>query len=224
MTQMYQFLASGGHVQPLHAVSAVLDAQGKTLKSYTMKPSDAQKGDAIAARLVSVALQQTVTSGTARALLSDGLGKLQSAGKTGTSNDSRDSWYAGYTGDHLAVIWVGNDKNESTGLYGATGAMRVWSQVFKRLPSKRLAVSGDGLEWAYLDASKYATTDEHCPGARRSVFVAGYLPSESISCGEKPDDASSWLDWFSNKVSGDNPDETAKPEAVEPPAEPVKQQ
>lgn len=223
MTQMYQFLASGGHVQPLHAVSAVLDAQGKTLKSYTVKPSVAQKGDAIAARLVSIALQQTVTSGTARALLSDGLGNLQSAGKTGTSNDSRDSWYAGYTGDHLAVIWVGNDKNESTGLYGATGAMRVWSQVFKRLPSKRLAVSGDGLEWAYLDASTYATTDEHCPGARRSVFVAGYLPSESISCGEKPDDPSSWLDWFSNKVSGDNPDETAKPEALEPPADAVKQ-
>ncbi len=201
MAQMYQFLASGGRVQPLQAVRAVLDPQGKALSKYETAPVKAQRGDAMAARLVTVALQQTVTSGTARALLSDGLGELQSAGKTGTSNDSRDSWYAGYTGDHLAVIWVGNDKNESTGLYGATGAMRIWSQLFTRLPSRPLRVSGDGLEWVWLDAARYATTEDYCPGARRAAFVAGYLPTEHVSCGEPPppDDRSlfdTWIDWF----------------------------
>ena len=216
MTQMYQFLASGGRVQPLYAVRAVLDPQGKALNKYETETKTAQKGDAVAARLVSVGLQQTVTSGTARPLLRDGLGDLQSAGKTGTSNDSRDSWYAGYTGDHLAVIWVGNDKNESTGLYGATGAMRVWSRLFKKIPSKPLRISGDGLEWAYLDSSRFATTDDYCAGARRAVFVAGYLPSEYISCGEKPvPESSSWLDWF---TGGDSA--TPKvPEPVQVPAE-----
>jgi penicillin-binding protein 1B len=216
MTQMYQFLASGGRVQPLYAVRAVLDPQGKALNKYETETKIAQKGDAVAARLVSVGLQQAVTSGTARPLLRDGLGDLQSAGKTGTSNDSRDSWYAGYTGDHLAVIWVGNDKNESTGLYGATGAMRVWSRLFQKIPSKPLRISGDGLEWAYLDSSRYATTDDYCAGARRAVFVAGYLPSEYISCGEKPvPESSSWLDWF---TGGDSA--TPKvPEPVQVPAE-----
>ena len=216
MTQMYQFLASGGRVQPLYAVRAVLDPQGKALNKYETETKTAQKGDAVAARLVSVGLQQTVTSGTARPLLRDGLGDLQSAGKTGTSNDSRDSWYAGYTGDHLAVIWVGNDKNESTGLYGATGAMRVWSRLFQKIPSKPLRISGDGLEWAYLDSSRFATTDDYCAGARRAVFVAGYLPSEYISCGEKPvPESSSWLDWF---TGGDSA--TPKvPEPVQVPAE-----
>ena len=71
-------------------------------------------------------------------LLEDGLGPIQAAGKTGTSNDSRDSWFAGYTGDHLAVVWVGNDENEPTGLYGATGAMRVWSALFTKLPTAPL--------------------------------------------------------------------------------------
>ena len=74
----------------------------------------------------------------------DGLGPLRVAGKTGTSNDSRDSWFAGYTGDHLAVVWVGNDQNEPTGLYGATGAMRVWSALFTKLPSAPLNVGSAG--------------------------------------------------------------------------------
>lgn len=214
VTQLYQFLASGGRVQPLHAVYGVLDAQGKVLSRYEVKPTKAQKGDAIAARLVSIAMQQTVTSGTARALLSDGLGDLQSAGKTGTSNDSRDSWYAGFTGDHLTVVWVGNDKNEPTGLYGATGGMRVWSNLFKRLPTRPLIVSGEGLEWAYLDQAQFATTDEFCPGARRAVFVAGYLPAEAVSCGDQPSESNSWMDWITDKFSGSK-DENSNSETTE---------
>ena len=77
--------------------------------------------------------------------------------------------------------------------------MRVWAQLFKRLPSRPLRISGEGLEWAYLDASRFATTDDFCPGARRAVFIAGYLPSENVSCGERPvaeTESGSWLDWF----------------------------
>lgn len=174
MAQLYQFLASGGEIQPLHAVRGVLDAQGKLLKRYDKTPAPAQEGDSIAANLVSVGLQQVVSSGTGRQLLGDGLGRLQSAGKTGTSNDGRDSWYAGYTGDHLAVVWMGNDQNKETGLYGGTGAMRVWSGLFARLPSTPLRVSGKGLDWQWVLGSN--TTDEACPEARRLPFVMGYAP------------------------------------------------
>ncbi len=175
MAQLYQFLAADGEIQPLHAVRGVLDPQGRTIKRYDSVPPPAQKGDAVAARLVGVALQYAVTSGTGRPLMRDGLGKLAPAGKTGTSNDSRDSWFAGYTGDHLAVVWVGNDKNQSTGLYGATGAMRVWSDVFARLPSAPLRISGDGLDWQWVSGGN--STDAGCPGARRMAFVAGYAPA-----------------------------------------------
>jgi penicillin-binding protein 1B len=205
MAQMYQFLASGGRMQLLRAVRGVLDSRGKALNRYDFGTEAAQKGDAIAARLVTLALQEAVTSGTGRPLLSDGLGSLQAAGKTGTSNDSRDSWFAGYTGEHLAVVWVGNDKNVPTGLYGATGAMRVWSALFAKLPTRPLTVSGEGLQWAWLDATDYATTEEGCPGARHAAFVAGYLPEEHKTCQE-----SSWLDWFG--LGRDNTEESA-PEA-----------
>jgi penicillin-binding protein 1B len=93
MAQLYQFLASDGQIQPLHAVRGVLDPNGKALNRYDKAPAPAQEGDAIAARLIGTALQHAVTSGTGRQLIGDGLGRLQPAGKTGTSNDSRDSWF-----------------------------------------------------------------------------------------------------------------------------------
>ena len=175
MAQLYQFLASGGEIQPLHAVRGVLDANGKALNRYDEAPKPAQVGDAIAARLVTSALQQAVSSGTGRQLVSDGLGRLQAAGKTGTSNDSRDSWFAGWTGDHLAVVWVGNDQNAPTGLYGATGAMRVWSGLFSRLPSAQLQIGGKGVDWQWVVDGH--TTDAGCPGARRIGFVSGFAPA-----------------------------------------------
>ncbi|MGH8106469.1 MAG: penicillin-binding transpeptidase domain-containing protein, partial [Arenimonas sp.] len=208
MTQMYQFLASGGRIQPLRAVRGVLDPKGKAVNRYDFNSEAAQEGDAIASRLVTLGLQQVVTNGTGSALLSDGLGPLQAAGKTGTSNDGRDSWFAGYTGDHLAVVWVGNDENKTTGLYGATGAMRVWSSLFSKLPTQPLTVSGEGIEWAWLDGSDYATTEDNCPNARRAAFVSGYLPKEHKTCVE-----SSWLDWF--KLGEDSPEVQQPPPEVQ---------
>ncbi|HEX5694632.1 MAG TPA: penicillin-binding transpeptidase domain-containing protein, partial [Arenimonas sp.] len=197
MAQVYQFLASGGQIQPLRAVRGVLDAQGRAVSEYDFEAEPAQEGDAIAARLVTIALQDTVTGGTARQLVADGLGYLKPAGKTGTSNDSRDSWFAGYTGSHLAVVWVGNDRNEPTGLYGSTGAMRVWSALFADLPSAPLDVGMAGLDWGWVDQEVFATTEEDCDGARRYAFVAGYLPPEHVSCRRD-----SWLDWF--RMGGDD--------------------
>jgi membrane peptidoglycan carboxypeptidase len=140
MAQLYQFLASGGEIQPLHAVRGVLDPDGKLLKRYDKRRHRRRKAIRSPPTWSRVALQQVVSPrGTGRQLLADGLGRLSPAGKTGTSNDGRDSWFAGYTGDHLAVVWMGNDQNEQTGLYGATGAMRVWSGLFSRLPSAPIA-------------------------------------------------------------------------------------
>jgi penicillin-binding protein 1B len=204
MAQVYQFLASGGRIQPLRAVRGVLDAKGEAINRYDIDAEPAQEGDSIAARLVTLALQQAVERGTGRALLADGLGDLHPAGKTGTSNDSRDSWFAGYTGDHLAVVWVGNDKNEPTGLYGATGAMKVWSALFAKLPTAPLEVGADGLEFAYVSPYRFATTDEGCGSARRYAFVAGFVPTDHVGCGAGyggRDDYEtraerSWRDWF----------------------------
>jgi len=227
MAQLYQFLASGGEIQPLHAVRGVLDPQGKLLKRYDKRPAPAQEGDSIAANLIGVALQQVVSNGTAHQLIADGLGRLAPAGKTGTTNDGRDSWYAGYTGDHLAVIWIGNDQNEQAGLYGATGAMKVWSGIFARLPSAALKVNGKGLDWQWVEASGSGTTDVDCPGARQFPFVVGYAPAY-VPCsaaaapsegepaeGEPAGQGGGWRSWFGL----DKKDKEAAPAPSNPPPE-----
>ena len=86
--------------------------------------------------------------------------------------------------------------------------MRVWSALFTRLPTEPLRVSGQGIEWAWLDASAYATTEAGCPGARRAAFVSGYLPPEHKTCQQ-----STWLDWFHLGGNGE--------QQAPPPAEPA---
>jgi penicillin-binding protein 1B len=225
MAQLYQFLASGGEIQPLHAVRGVIDRDGKVVNRYDKAPAPAQEGDAIAARLVTIALQHAVSNGTGHQLIADGLGPLNPAGKTGTSNDSRDSWFAGWTGDHLAVIWVGNDQNKPTGLYGATGAMRVWSSIFSHLPSAPLEVVPKGIDWEWIQGSH--ATDAGCPGARRFAFVAGFAPAYQSCYYVQPDpwyqqqeeededegEGGGWRSWFG---WGDR-DDPAKREPPPPP-------
>jgi penicillin-binding protein 1B len=229
MAQLYQFLASDGEIQPLHAVRGVLDPEGRTVNRYDKAPAPAQEGDAIAARLVTVALQQAIVGGTGRQLVADGLGRLNPAGKTGTSNDGRDSWFAGWTGDHLAVVWVGNDKNEMTGLYGATGAMRVWSGIFSRMPTAPLQVADKGLDWQWIVGSH--TTDSGCPGARRFPFVAGFAPSYQPCTVAEPDpyyqeqsqdtqQGGGWRQWFGWGDRNDPAKEPPRPEQAPPPPPP----
>ncbi|MEF2147739.1 penicillin-binding protein 1B [Luteimonas sp. FXH3W] len=200
MAQLYQFLASHGKVQSLHAVRGVLDARGMAISRYDTKAAAPPLGDSTAAELVTYALQEAVRSGTARQLQADGLGRLNAAGKTGTSNDSRDSWYAGWTGSHLAVSWVGNDRNQQTGLYGATGGMRVWSNLFKRLPTLPLGLTNQGIEYAAVIGADTVPAD--CPGARRLPFVTGYTPP-MIACPNVPavsDPVSSTVDEVRDRV------------------------
>src|SRR5690606_2658172 len=215
MAQLYQFLASDGEIQPLYTVRGVLGADGHALNRYDRAPAQPDARDRTAARLVTLALQHAVSSGTGRQLVNDGLGRLNPAGKTGTSNDGRDSWFAGWTGDHLAVVWVGNDRNEQTGLYGATGAMRVWSALFKRLPSASLRVAGQGREWGWVVGSH--ATDADCEGARRFAFTSGFAPPWQPCVREVPveEESSSggWREWFGFGRSRDSADGTRQDES-----------
>ena len=127
-----------------------------------------------------------------------GLGKLAPAGKTGTSNDNRDSWFAGYTGSHLAVVWLGADDNTATGLYGSTGAMKVWANIFRQLPSRPLQLdlrTDPHLVW--VDLRWQAQTDPGCPGARTLPFAQGFEPERFEPCYAEPAEAEDqgWFDW-----------------------------
>ena len=192
VAQAYQYLASDGRPQPLTAVEAVLDMRGRSLTRYETPPT---QGELVAAaRLVGFGLQEAVRSGTGRALAGLGLAHLKVAGKTGTSNDQRDAWFAGYTGSHLGVVWIGADDNAETGLYGATGSLRIWGALFAKLPTVPLELElGDNPVVAFVDPELGRTVDSHCEGARRLAFAKGYAPIGAEDCG-------GWRDaWFGDE-------------------------
>ena len=180
VARLYQYLAADGHAVPLRALRGVLDAQGRPLTRYAVKPGS---GDyTTAARLVTYAMQQVALRGTARAIGEAGLSHLQAAGKTGTSDTQRDSWFAGFTGSHLAVAWVGRDDNKPTALFGSTGALRVWIELMKRLPTTPLALRQDGLERVWVGGMSGKRSDAACSDARELPFAAGYAPTDEEHC------------------------------------------
>ena len=181
VAQLYQYLASDGHALPLVAVSGVLDGGGRTIKRYQVEAGDGEYQSAV--RLVTWALQQVAVYGTAHSIGDSGLAWLHAAGKTGTSNDLRDSWFAGYTGEHLAVFWMGRDDNKPAGLFGATGGLRAWRELFARLPTRPLSSEpGSGLEMAWINPASGHRTEPQCDGAQQVPVVAGSLPADVDGC------------------------------------------
>ncbi|GBC61512.1 penicillin-binding protein 1B [Desulfonema ishimotonii] len=181
VAQMYQTLASGGFYSPIRAIHAVYQPDGTPLQRYPLSVRENVEPGAV--YLLGKALQAVVAEGTGRALQNMLPRNMGVAGKTGTSNDLRDSWFAGFTGDHLAVVWVGRDDNKPCGLTGASGALRVWGDFMSRIPNAPLRVSQpENIRWVIVDPDTGYQTDESCPGAISIPFIAGSEPKEAVAC------------------------------------------
>ena len=181
VTQLYQYIASDGHALPLLSVSGVVDGNGRTIKRYEVQAGKGEYQPAV--RLITWAMQQVATYGTARSLGDGSLAWLHAAGKTGTSNDLRDSWFAGFTGDRLAVFWMGRDDNKPSHLWGSTGALRAWQELFRKLPTLPLSPApGDGLEMAWINPADGRRSDPACSGAKQVPVIAGTLSADSEGC------------------------------------------
>ncbi len=145
VAQVYNSLGNGGFHAPLKAVRAVLDVDGKPLERYQLKIDRAADPSAVAQ--LTTSMLQVVDRGTARGARRWLPPGLAVAGKTGTSDDLRDSWFAGFTNDHVVVVWVGADDNTPTGLSGASGALPIWARLvagfgdlgYEALPTEDLA-------------------------------------------------------------------------------------
>ncbi|MFB9068561.1 penicillin-binding protein 1B [Pseudofulvimonas gallinarii] len=174
VAQIYGFLASGGQGRRLRALTGVLDARGRVLARVA--PAQATATNQAAVALVDFAMQEAVRSGTARAIAATPLAAFSPAGKTGTSNDGRDSWFAGFTGNLLAVVWVGNDDNAALNLTGSSAALPVWIEVMRRLPQAPLSVDARAaVDWQSIAADGQAMPSR-CDDTRTLPFVPGFAP------------------------------------------------
>jgi len=201
VTQMYQSLAAGGYSVPLRSVTAVLTPHGDLLNRYPLRLMPLDHRDAVA--LLNFALTQVVEQGTARNLRGLLGNDTLIAGKTGTTNERRDSWFVGYTRDRVAVSWVGRDDNRPAGVTGGNAAMRVWAGLFRQLPIGAVDLRmPDGANFVWVDKQQQALTDPSCPGAVQIPFIEGTEPQARTKCLEKQGSKnrkSLWRKWFEGK-------------------------
>jgi penicillin-binding protein 1B len=179
MAEVYSTLAAGGLRPPLHALAAVVKPEGdKELGDDLPAPKRAMPPEA--AYQVTSMLQGVIDHGTAAASRSQGVdGPL--AGKTGTTNDRRDNWFAGYSPDRVSIVWVGYDDNSPTPFSGASAALPIWSRFTAAVrPAKGY---GDfpqpaGMVKATVDPTTGQLATELCPYRVTELFAEWQAPTE----------------------------------------------
>lgn len=181
VAQMYHTLATGGFYMPLRSIREVLTVDGKPLQRYELKVE--QTVAAGPAYLITAALQGVVREGTARRLNRYLPAGINAAGKTGTTDELRDSWFAGFTGDRVAVVWVGNDENQNTRLTGSSGAMTVWGDMMSRLRPEPLAPPiPESIDVVVIDTESGLRADKACKNTIELPFIKGSAPEKSAPC------------------------------------------
>jgi penicillin-binding protein 1B len=179
MAGLYSTFAAEGMRPLLHGLAAVLDPAGKPLLGADL-PAPQRVLPAHAAYLVTSVLQGAVDHGTGAAARVQGLAS-QLAGKTGTTNDRRDSWFAGYSPDRVTVVWVGYDNNRSTRLSGARAALPIWSRfttAVRPAGGYPAFVPPAGMVKATVDPLTGQLAGVYCPYRVTEVFAEWQAPME----------------------------------------------
>lgn len=156
VSQIFQTIASGGFYQPLRSIQAVMANDGSLLTRFGLTVQ--QRFSAETMFLLQHGLQRVMAEGTGSRIRN--LEKGSFAGKTGTTNDLRDSWFAGFSGDRLAVVWLGNDDNRSVSLTGSSGALPVWARLMTALGAQPLQLAEPaGIIWRRIDKTTLKLTN-----------------------------------------------------------------
>ena len=181
VAQMYQTIASGGFRAPLRAIREVTTQEGKPLTRYPLAVEQAFPAEPM--YLLTAAMQGVIRDGTGQALKSWLPPELAVAGKTGTTDDQRDAWFAGFTGDRLGIVWVGYDDNRAARLSGASSALPIWGDLMAAIAPEPLALpKPDGIELVSIDPESGLRGGPSCPGAHELPFMQGSAPRERAPC------------------------------------------
>jgi penicillin-binding protein 1B len=179
MAQVYATLAAEGLRPTIHGLAAVLDREGEPVTGDDL-PAPRRVLAPQAAYVVTSVLQGVVAHGTAAAARAQGVdGPL--AGKTGTTNDRRDSWFAGYSPDRATIVWVGYDDNSATQLSGARAALPIWSRFTAAVrPAGGYPdfAPPAGMMKVTVDPTTGLLATEFCPQRVTEVFPEWQVPTE----------------------------------------------
>lgn len=180
VASLYYPLATKGYQSSFRTTQTVLTANDERIQAYPLRIK--QVIDADLSYQINYLLQYVVKTGTARRVAM-GNQPLHLAAKTGTSNDLRDSWFVSYSGQHLIVVWVGNDENQPVGLTGSSGALPIAQGVFQRIQSRPLAQkTPDNIRLQWVDKGNGKRSKESCENSVIMPYIAGTEPEEMAKC------------------------------------------
>ncbi|MBF7073737.1 penicillin-binding protein 1B [Glaciecola sp. MH2013] len=180
VNQMYQTLANNGVLSHLHTLTAVSSSDNELI--YIRDVENEERVDESATYLINYALHKVTLEGTAKAIRQR-FPTINMAGKTGTTNDYRDSWFAGFDRNLVTSIWMGADDNQPINLSGASGAMQVFIAFQDKQAPKNLARRFPStLGIAHFDASTGALSAPGCGDILSVPAILSALESSSQPC------------------------------------------
>ena len=175
--QAYQTIASDGFYSPLRSIRQIKDTEGKIEFSYPYSIDQTIRPEPVA--LLKFAMQQTFERGTARGYSKKQIQLWNAGGKTGTSDDQRDSWFVGFAGELLVLVWLGFDDNRQTPLTGRTGAFQVWKNFINDIkPVKTTQSSLPRINYVWTDIGDGLRSGKKCKNSILIPFIEGTEPNK----------------------------------------------
>ncbi|NVJ67135.1 MAG: penicillin-binding protein 1B [Gammaproteobacteria bacterium] len=180
LAELYQVLASGGLKIKPSAIEAVTDNQGDLLERYPIHAERVMHETHN--YLVKANMLEATQSGTSRQL-SKRIPWTKFAGKTGTTNDLKDSWFAGFSNEHLGVVWVGRDDNKAANITGSTAALPVFIDIFEGINTESLKLGyNPEIEWQRIDLQTGNLAGDNCTRTMSIPFNHGKAPKVVAQC------------------------------------------
>ena len=171
----YHSIANDGFYSPLRVLRGVYTAEGSPLQKHVQELE--RRIDASSIFLLKYALQQVFKTGTARSAYRSIDKSIALAGKTGTTDDLRDSWIAAFGGSYSTVVWVGRDDNKMTPLTSVSGALPIWVDVMKKIEKRSVSMlQPDNINFLWVDENSGDLSAESCENSIQLPFVHGFEP------------------------------------------------
>tara|TARA_B100001013_G_scaffold202871_1_gene122914 strand:- start:378 stop:2669 length:2292 start_codon:yes stop_codon:yes gene_type:complete len=183
--QAYQTIASGGFHSPLRSVREVKSSDRELSLTFPYRVEQRFRPETIF--ILKFILKQTFERGTARGYAKKRIEKWGAGGKTGTSDEQRDSWFVGYAGDYLVLVWLGFDDNRKSPLTGRSGALEVWKRLINQLdPLASEIRKPSRIKYEWVDLNDGLLSGELCKNSFLAPFIIGtepkIIPEERKKC------------------------------------------
>ena len=173
----YTIFPNAGTIRPLRQISRLV-AGGNDLQVQASAPRTVARPDTTF--LVTNMMRSVLNEGTGAGARAAGF-SLDAAGKTGTTNDLRDAWFAGFTPELLTVVWVGLDDNQPLGLSGTQAALPIWTSFMTRALAGRASIAfnvPEGITFLDIDRDTGKIAAPGCPRVFKEAFLNGTEPTE----------------------------------------------